>query len=60
MALTATAVKHVREDISKTLKLNNPYIATNSVDRPNLRIQCHRKVDFSNDLNYVVSQITAD
>ena len=59
MALTATAVKHVREDISKTLKLNNPYIATNSVDRPNLRIQCHRKVDFSNDLNYVVSQITA-
>ena len=26
--LTATAVKHVREDISKTLKLNNPYIAT--------------------------------
>ena len=59
MALTATAVKHVREDISKTLKLNNPHIATNSVDRPNLRIQCHRKVDFSNDLNHVVSQITA-
>ena len=59
MALTATAVKHVREDISKTLKLNNPYIATNSVDRPNLRIQCHRKVDFSSDLNYIVSQITA-
>ena len=59
MALTATAVKHVREDISKTLKLSNPYIATNSVDRPNLRIQCHRKVDFSSDLNYIVSQITA-
>jgi RecQ family ATP-dependent DNA helicase len=59
MALTATAVKHVREDISKTLKLNNPFIATNSVDRPNLRIACQRKEDFGKDLDFIISQITS-
>ena len=58
MALTATAVKHVREDITKILQLRNPYIATNSIDWPNLRIQCHRKQDFGKDLDLIVSQVS--
>lgn len=44
MALTATAVPIVRADIEKALGLRNPFVAQNSVDRPNLRISTRRKM----------------
>lgn len=57
MALTATAVRHVREDIQKILKLRNPHVAENSVDRTNLRIDVRRKTDFGRDLDFMVEQV---
>ena len=38
MALTATAVGAVRDDIDKVLGLREPFVALNSCDRPNLRV----------------------
>ena len=58
MALTATAVRHVREDIQKILKLRNPHVAQNSVDRTNLRIDVRRKTDFGRDLDFIVEQVS--
>ena len=57
MALTATAVKFVREDIAKILRLRDPYVSENSVDRPNLRISVVRRTDFGRDLDHVVELI---
>ena len=57
MALTATAVNFVRNDIMKILGLNNPFVASNSVDRPNLRISVTRKVDFGKDLQQICERI---
>ena len=57
MALTATAVNFVRNDIMKILGLKNPFVASNSVDRPNLRISVTRKTDFGKDLDAICEQI---
>jgi ATP-dependent DNA helicase RecQ len=38
LALTATATPHVRDDIAKRLKLDNPEIISGSPHRPNLRL----------------------
>jgi len=57
MALTATAVKFVRDDIVKILRLRDPFVSENSVDRPNLRISVVRRTDFGRDLDHVVELI---
>ncbi|CEF97424.1 DNA/RNA helicase, DEAD/DEAH box type, N-terminal [Ostreococcus tauri] len=57
MALTATAVKFVRQDIAKILRLRDPFVSENSVDRPNLRISVVRRTDFGRDLDHVVARI---
>ena len=43
MALTATAVSAVRDDIDKVLGLRTPFVAVNSCDRPNLRVRVAKK-----------------
>ena len=43
MALTATAVPHVQEDILKALSFKAPYVAQGTFDRPNLAIHITRK-----------------
>ena len=43
MALTATAVGAVRDDIDKVLGLREPFVAVNSCDRPNLRVRVAKK-----------------
>ena len=43
MALTATAVEKVREDIKDVLALKRPHVARNSCDRTNLRILVSKK-----------------
>ena len=43
-ALTATAVMRVRSDIVNSLRMRDPLISTSTLDRPNLRISCARKV----------------
>jgi superfamily II DNA helicase RecQ len=39
MALTATAVPRVRDDIIRTLSMKAPHVAQSSYDRPNLEIR---------------------
>jgi ATP-dependent DNA helicase RecQ/Werner syndrome ATP-dependent helicase len=43
MALTATAVEKVRDDIKDVLALRQPHVARNSCDRTNLRIRVAKK-----------------
>ena len=43
MALTATAVPRVQQDIIKSLNLNNPKVVLQSFDRTNLIISVHKK-----------------
>ena len=44
MALTATAVPRVRDDIIKTLSMRMPHVAQSSYDRTNLEIKvCVKK-----------------
>ena len=57
MALTATAVRFVREDIAKILRLNDPFVSSNSVDRPNLHIDVQRRTDFGRDLDVICKHI---
>ena len=56
MALTATAVSAVREDIKTTLSLKTPFIALNSVDRPNLKIHTQKKRGREFDLQSIVDR----
>jgi len=44
-AYTATATRHVREDIVEQLHLENPEILVGSFDRPNLIYSVERRVD---------------
>ena len=43
VALTATAVPRVQNDIMQSLHLRNPLIARQSFDRTNLKIEVHKK-----------------
>lgn len=43
MALTATAVPQVQNDIVSNLQLANPFVALRSFDRPNLAVGCVRR-----------------
>jgi len=44
-AYTATATRHVREDIAEQLHLENPEILVGSFDRPNLIYSVERRID---------------
>lgn len=56
MALTATAVEKVRDDISEVLRLRTPHIAQNSSDRPNLKISIVKKRGLAVDLHYIANK----
>lgn len=47
LALTATAIPRVREDIIQTLKLSSPLVHVSTFDRPNLQIQIKPKTGLS-------------
>jgi len=57
MALTATAVRFVREDIAKILRLKDPFVSSNSVDRSNLHVDVQRRADFGRDLDVICKNI---
>jgi ATP-dependent DNA helicase RecQ len=42
IALTATATAEVRDDIARTLDLDDPSVVVTGFDRPNLRYECQR------------------
>ena len=44
-AYTATATKHVRDDIAEQLKLDRPKVLVGSFDRPNLIYSVERRID---------------
>lgn len=56
VALTATAVLDVRRDIHRVLRLRAPHVASNSVDRPNLRVSVRRKAGFAADARRIADQ----
>ena len=58
MALTATAVPRVKNDILTILQLRNPFVSTSSFDRANLRISVHRKTSMSSDLLKLVETLS--
>ena len=43
LALTATAIPRVRQDIAQSLYLHNPLVSVQSFDRPNLRLHVSKK-----------------
>ena len=57
MALTATAVDAVREDIASVLELRAPFVAQNSCDRPNLAVSVIKKRGGAADLKHVVDRV---
>jgi|AntAceMinimDraft_12_1070368.scaffolds.fasta_scaffold204446_1 ATP-dependent DNA helicase RecQ len=59
MALTATAVADVRDDIAQVLRLVRPLVAQNSSDRTNLRVTAVKKRGAAVDLQYVADQAAA-
>lgn len=59
MALTATAVPRVQEDILEQLGLRSPLVSRSSFDRPNLRISCRRKTARAADLRRVAELVAA-
>ena len=52
MALTATAVPRVRGDIAKSLRMQGPYVAMGSFDRPNLSLAVRTKLDGGASRNF--------
>jgi len=58
MALTATAVPRVKNDIQHILQLKTPLVSTTSFDRPNLKISIKRKVSMSTDLQALVQLLS--
>ena len=64
VALTATAVPHVRSDVVRVLRMHpigdgpgSTFISTTSFDRPNLHLTCRRKRGASYDTRAVVKAI---
>jgi ATP-dependent DNA helicase RecQ/Werner syndrome ATP-dependent helicase len=57
LALTATALPRVREDIITQLALKAPVISSGSADRPNLRIGCFRKQGLAADMSWIVKTL---
>ena len=60
MALTATAVPRVKQDIRDILQLRDPFVSIGSFDRPNLKISVHRKISMSTDLMKLVDTLLRD
>lgn len=61
LALTATATNKVRNDISRILKLNDPYILIGSFDRPNLYISVNAsKKNVEDDLYDILIKYKTD
>lgn len=57
VALTATADKLTREDISTRLKLRDPLMSTGSFDRPNLRLRAFANPGSRKRLGYIESMV---
>lgn len=53
MALTATAVKHVRADIISSLLMKKTLVSMTTFDRPNLKIACYRKKSTPEDMRKI-------
>ena len=58
MALTATAVPTVQEDISRALSLRAPFVARSTAFRRNLTINCLRKDSTAKDLRTIVTSLS--
>lgn len=56
LALTATADKHVKNDIIEILKLKNPKIITSNFDRPNLYISVQKQTKLKNDIGKLLER----
>ena len=56
-AYTATATRHVREDIARELRLENPEILVGSFDRPNLVYRVQRRSNLTRQVRDVMSDI---
>jgi len=55
-AYTATATRHVREDIARELRLENPEILVGSFDRPNLVYRVQRRSNLTRQVRDVVER----
>ncbi len=55
-AYTATATEHVRRDIARQLRLDNPEVLVGSFDRPNLVYRVERRTDKLNQVCTVLDR----
>jgi ATP-dependent DNA helicase RecQ len=55
-AYTATATRHVREDIARELELVDPQILVGSFDRPNLVYRVQRRVNLTRQIRDVIDR----
>lgn len=60
MALTATAVPRVQDDILQQLGMQTSAMFKSSFDRPNLRLQCSRKMTKAADLLRIANEAARD
>jgi superfamily II DNA helicase RecQ len=60
LALTATAVPRVQQDICGSLLLRNPYVSKQSFDRSNLRYRVFRKSSGGNALSVALEPIISE
>lgn len=60
LAMTATATENVKKDISKILKLDDPYVITGNFDRPNLYISVKKRTTPENDIIDLVTKYPND
>ena len=58
VALTATATAEVREDVVRSLGLDDPSVVVTGFDRPNLRYESHRIKGRRNKLNALADLIS--
>jgi superfamily II DNA helicase RecQ len=57
LALTATAVPRVQQDIADSLQLRNPFIAKQSFDRSNLKIRVLKKTGISGAMKELLQEL---